>query len=96
MSPSKSRLCGTLFVYDLKIVSVYKTLPSPSLWEGFRMGPKKQPAFLEAGCCIISFLIYYHAPPPVEVIIMTTTIIIAATLFMTLFIIFLNMRMYVL
>ena len=42
------------------------------------------------------FLIYYHAPPPVEVIIMTTTIIIAATLFMTLFIIFLNMRMYVL
>ena len=59
-------------------------------------GGKKQPAFLEAGCCIISFLIYYHAPPPAEVIIMTTTIIIEAETLMTLFILLFNMRMYVL
>jgi len=76
----------------LKIVSVYWTLPSPSLWEGFTMGPNKNPPFLEAGCCIISFLIYYHAPPPAEVIIMTTTIIIEVILAMTLLIVFFNMK----
>jgi hypothetical protein len=55
-------------------------------------GPKKQPAFLEAGCWIISFLIYYHAPPPAEVIIMTATIIIETTPAMTLLIVFFNMK----
>jgi len=52
----------------------------------------KNPPFLEAGCCIISFLIYDHAPPPAEVIIMTTTIIIAEILAMTLLIEYFNME----
>jgi len=56
----------------------FKTL-KPLLWRGWG-GPKKKPAFWEAGCCILFFLINCQAPPPFEeIIIITTTIIIAAT-----------------